>query len=69
MKSLRCLHTFLSQQSQCPLFWVCKAAVLGPCQFSARLRPLLGMRICIDERADALTKQGASSPSEEIPKT
>ncbi|UYV60713.1 hypothetical protein LAZ67_1002006 [Cordylochernes scorpioides] len=38
MKSLRCLHTSLSQQSQCPLSWVCKAAVLGPCQFSARLQ-------------------------------
>ncbi|UYV65076.1 hypothetical protein LAZ67_3003051 [Cordylochernes scorpioides] len=32
MKSLRCLHTSLSQQ--CSLSWVCKAAVLGPCQFS-----------------------------------
>ncbi|UYV60714.1 hypothetical protein LAZ67_1002007 [Cordylochernes scorpioides] len=26
--------------------WVRKTAVLGPYQFSARLRPLLGMRIC-----------------------
>ncbi|UYV71192.1 hypothetical protein LAZ67_8002085 [Cordylochernes scorpioides] len=45
MKSLRCLHRSLSQQKQSPLSWECKAAVLGPCQFSARLRPLLGMRI------------------------
>ncbi|UYV82464.1 K02A2.6-like [Cordylochernes scorpioides] len=34
MKSLRYLHTSLSQQSQYPLSWVCKAAALGPCQFS-----------------------------------
>ncbi|UYV61990.1 hypothetical protein LAZ67_1007348 [Cordylochernes scorpioides] len=47
MKSLRCLHASLSQQSPCPLSWVCKAAALGPCQFSARLRPLLGMRILV----------------------
>ncbi|UYV84216.1 hypothetical protein LAZ67_X001549 [Cordylochernes scorpioides] len=45
MKSLRCPRASLSQQSQCPLSWVCKAAALGPCQFSIRLRPLLGMRI------------------------
>ncbi|UYV65074.1 hypothetical protein LAZ67_3003049 [Cordylochernes scorpioides] len=32
MKSLKCLHKSLSQQ--CPISWVCKAAVLGPCQFS-----------------------------------
>ncbi|UYV74787.1 hypothetical protein LAZ67_12000976 [Cordylochernes scorpioides] len=35
----------LQQQQQCPLSWVCKAAALGLCQFSARLRSLLGMRI------------------------
>ncbi|UYV64337.1 FAT4 [Cordylochernes scorpioides] len=34
MKSLRCLHTSLSQQPQCSLSWLCKAAVLGPCQIS-----------------------------------
>ncbi|UYV60710.1 hypothetical protein LAZ67_1002001 [Cordylochernes scorpioides] len=34
MKSLRCLHVSLSQHQQCPLSWVCKVAVLGPCQFS-----------------------------------
>ncbi|UYV60727.1 GVQW3 [Cordylochernes scorpioides] len=34
MKSLRCLHTSLSQQSRCRVSWVCKAVVLGPCQFS-----------------------------------
>ncbi|UYV66393.1 hypothetical protein LAZ67_4001529 [Cordylochernes scorpioides] len=45
MKSLRYLHASLSQQSQCPLSWVCKVAVLGPCLFYARLRPLLSMRI------------------------
>ncbi|UYV60976.1 hypothetical protein LAZ67_1002973 [Cordylochernes scorpioides] len=32
MKSLRCLHTSLSQQ--CSLSWMCKAAALGLCQFS-----------------------------------
>ncbi|UYV77786.1 MAP4K1 [Cordylochernes scorpioides] len=34
MKSFRCLHASLSQQQQCPLSWVCKAAVLGLCLFS-----------------------------------
>ncbi|UYV76106.1 hypothetical protein LAZ67_13002538 [Cordylochernes scorpioides] len=43
---LLCFHTSLSEQQQCPLSWVCKAAALGLCQFSARLRTLLGMRIC-----------------------
>ncbi|UYV77759.1 hypothetical protein LAZ67_15002178 [Cordylochernes scorpioides] len=42
MKSLRCLYAFLSQQQQLPLSWVCKAAVLGPCLFSAKLWPMLG---------------------------
>ncbi|UYV60414.1 hypothetical protein LAZ67_1001085 [Cordylochernes scorpioides] len=46
MKSLRCLHTSLSEQRQCPLSWMCKAAALGLCQFSARLRPLLDRKIC-----------------------
>ncbi|UYV69768.1 hypothetical protein LAZ67_7000673 [Cordylochernes scorpioides] len=50
MKSLRCLHTSLSQQ--CPLSWVCKAAVLGPCQFSARLRPAMDMRIYESEDSE-----------------
>ncbi|UYV78889.1 hypothetical protein LAZ67_17000139 [Cordylochernes scorpioides] len=45
-KSLRCLHASPSQQQQYPLSWVCKAAALGLSQFSARLRPLLGKRIC-----------------------
>ncbi|UYV84392.1 hypothetical protein LAZ67_X002000 [Cordylochernes scorpioides] len=40
-----CLHASPSQQQQYPLSWVCKAAALGLSQFSARLRPLLGMRI------------------------
>ncbi|UYV60634.1 K02A2.6-like, partial [Cordylochernes scorpioides] len=44
-KSLRCLHASPSQQQQYPLSWVCKAAALGLCQISARLRPLLAMRI------------------------
>ncbi|UYV64652.1 hypothetical protein LAZ67_3001508, partial [Cordylochernes scorpioides] len=39
-------HASPSHQQQCPLSWVCKAAALGPCQISARLRPLLAMRIC-----------------------
>ncbi|UYV60715.1 hypothetical protein LAZ67_1002008 [Cordylochernes scorpioides] len=47
MKSLRYLHTSLSQHSQCSLSWVCKAAALGLCQISARLRPLLGMSIYV----------------------
>ncbi|UYV67295.1 hypothetical protein LAZ67_5000140 [Cordylochernes scorpioides] len=47
MNSLRrCLHASLSQQSQCSLSWMCEAAVLGPCRYSARLRLLLDMRIC-----------------------
>ncbi|UYV65850.1 hypothetical protein LAZ67_3005645 [Cordylochernes scorpioides] len=45
MKSLRCPRTSLSQKSQCPLYWVCKSVALSPCQFSARLRSLLDMRI------------------------
>ncbi|UYV72483.1 hypothetical protein LAZ67_9003328 [Cordylochernes scorpioides] len=54
MKNLRCLHTSLSQQSQCPLSSVCK--VLGPCQFSARLRPLLDMRIYSKSLARSITR-------------
>ncbi|UYV80028.1 hypothetical protein LAZ67_18001467, partial [Cordylochernes scorpioides] len=35
-----------TNQLQCPLSWVCKAAALGPYQFSTKLQPLLDMRIC-----------------------
>ncbi|UYV62435.1 hypothetical protein LAZ67_2000559 [Cordylochernes scorpioides] len=35
----------LSQKSQCQLSWVCKAAVLNPCQFSENLRPFPDIRI------------------------
>ncbi|UYV80650.1 hypothetical protein LAZ67_19001235 [Cordylochernes scorpioides] len=49
-KSLRCLHASPSQQQQYPLSWVCKAAALGLSQCSARLWPLLGMRICVLDR-------------------
>ncbi|UYV84540.1 hypothetical protein LAZ67_X002513 [Cordylochernes scorpioides] len=41
LKILRSLHAYPSQQQQCPLSWVCKAAALGLCQISARLWPLL----------------------------
>ncbi|UYV71454.1 hypothetical protein LAZ67_8003299 [Cordylochernes scorpioides] len=62
MKSLRCLHASISKQQQCPLSWVCKAAAQGPCQFSARLRPLLGMRIC--GKPGRLEPPGYKSPKQ-----
>ncbi|UYV73633.1 hypothetical protein LAZ67_11000093 [Cordylochernes scorpioides] len=56
IKSLRCIHASPSQQQQCPLSWVCKAAALGLCQISARLRPLLAMRICGVKYKSTLSK-------------
>ncbi|UYV64958.1 hypothetical protein LAZ67_3002563 [Cordylochernes scorpioides] len=47
-KKVEMYHASPSHQQQCPLSWVCKAAALGLCQISARLRPLLDMRICGD---------------------
>ncbi|UYV61140.1 Cda5 [Cordylochernes scorpioides] len=64
MKSLRCLHASPSQQSQCSLSWVCKAAALGLCQFSARLRPLLGMRYVGTQAASNVPTEVFSCPDQ-----
>ncbi|UYV80373.1 TIGD6 [Cordylochernes scorpioides] len=42
MKILRYLHTSLSQQQQCSLSWVCKAAVLAPCPFFCKATAIAG---------------------------